>query len=117
MSSIAPAGRVLPLTVAFAISTGWIGVAGAQQSQPGAPVEITAKPPLVRPGSTVQLAGKTEHDGKRLQVSIVVTPPKGAGSSGGAATPVPVTLTAMADVTTGTFTAAFKNTTAVGNTA
>jgi hypothetical protein len=105
-------GRVLLVTVA--ISTGWIGVAWAQQSQPGAPVEITAKPPLVRPGSTVQLTGKTEHDGKRLQVSIVVTPPKSAGSRGGAATAVPVTLTAMAEVTTGTFTAEFKNTATVG---
>ena len=102
-------GRVLPVTVAFAMATAWIAVAWAQQSQPGAPVEITAKPPLVRPGGIVQLTGKTEHDGKRLQLSIVVTPPKGSGAN--AAPTTPVTLTAVADATTGAFSAAFKSTT------
>lgn len=101
-------GRVLPLSLAILIAVVWTGATWAQQSKPGAPVEISAKPPLIRPGGVVQLIGRTEHDGKRLEVSIVVTPPKGTGGA------APVTLTAIADGKTGTFSATFKNTGAAG---
>jgi hypothetical protein len=90
----------------LAVATMLVVSADAQKSEQGAPVDLAATPSLARRGASVELSGTTFTDGKRFDVRIVVTPPKGAGQ--------PVTLAAKAHPETGQFATTFTGTNAPG---
>ena len=71
------------------------------------PVEVTAAPPTAALGTAVQIKGTAAVDGKKMDVSIVVTPPAKSGPS------KPAMLTAHADAK-GNFMASFTGTSAAG---
>ena len=76
----------------------------AQKIEKGVtPVEVSAKPAVVLPGSPVTLSGLTALDGKHAAVSLSVKPPSGPA--------VALTATAAKD---GSYSAVFKNTNTPG---
>jgi hypothetical protein len=94
--------RLCPVAVLLLIAA--VTVRGAQQSTPGAHVEVAAKPTIAFPGQPVSISGSTGSYGKKNQATVTVRHESGAPAA---------TLTATVS-SDGKFTVNFTDTTKVG---